>query len=184
MTSQAVTISNLRENTTYFYEVNSTDEAGNVGRDDNGGTLYTFTTLNLPPDLTVYSSNYTDTYQSDTVIYGTATDPSGVALVSVNGVPASYRSSDGYYERNVSLVLGENLFTVVATDALGNTKTLSITVTRQMPPDLTITRVAGPSRGGTELLRANRHRCEHPPCPVCRSPVRVAYSQARLGPRP
>ena len=160
MTSQSVTIHNLKENITYYYEVTSTDEAGNVGRDNNGGTLYTFTTLNLPPNLTVYSSNYTNTYQPDTMIYGTATDPSGVAQVSVNGTPASYRTSDGYYELTVPLLMGENLFTVVATDTLGNSKTLSITVTREAPPDLVIDSVAGPAKGGwSEPIIVNTTVC-------------------------
>jgi hypothetical protein len=148
MTSQAVTIGNLKEATTYYYEVYSTDEAGNVSLDNNAGTLYAFTTLTLPPDLTVYSSNSLETYQSETVIYGAATDPSGVNSVTVNGQPVLYRASDGYYELTVLLAMGENLFTVVATDNLGNSQTVSITVTRLMPPDLEITSVAGPASGG------------------------------------
>jgi subtilisin family serine protease/chitodextrinase len=148
MTSHAVTIGNLKENTTYYYEVDATDEAGNVSSDNNGGALYAFTTLNLPPDLSLYSSNFTETYQPETVIYGTATDPSGVATVLVNGQPASYRPSDGYYELTVPLVIGENIFTVIATDNIGNSQTRSITVIRLVPPDLEMTSVVGPAKGG------------------------------------
>ncbi|MDH4232222.1 MAG: S8 family serine peptidase, partial [Nitrospirota bacterium] len=148
MTSQVIKLGNLREATSYYYEVYSTDEAGNVRSADNGGVLYTFTTLNLPPALTVNSSNFTETYQSETVIYGTATDPSGVVSVTVNGQAAAYRPSDGYYELSRPLAMGDNLFTVAATDTLGNSQTINITVTRLMPPDLVINSVAGPSHGG------------------------------------
>ncbi len=148
MTRHTVDLGLLKEATTYYYEVTSIDEAGNIGRSNNGGSLLTFTTLSLPPDLSVYSSNNTETSQPETVIYGKASDPSGVASVLVNGQAASYRTSDGYYEITVSLSLGENLFTVVATDTLGNARTLSISITRLEPPDLVITSVANPAQGG------------------------------------
>jgi subtilase family serine protease len=143
-----ISLGNLKENKTYFYKVSSTDEAGNVGSNDNGGSLYTFTTLNLPPNLTVYSSNFSETYETDTTIYGTATDPSGVASVTVNGQTAVYRASDGYYELTVPLAIGENTLTVIATDTLGNAQTLTIAVTRYELPDLVITSLVGPAQGG------------------------------------
>jgi subtilase family serine protease len=145
----SLNLSGLKEAKTYYYEVYSTDEAGNLARDNNGGTLYTFTTINVPPVLTVSSSNGTETYYDTTVIYGTATDHSGVASVTVNGTPATYRSSDGYYELSVSLNVGTNTFTVVATDTLGNAQTLTITVNRLEPPDLVMAAVAGPASAGT-----------------------------------
>jgi subtilase family serine protease len=148
MTRHTVDLGHLKEATTYYYEVASVDEAGNPGLDNNGGSLYTFMTLSLPPDLWVYSSNYTETYQTETVIYGKANDPSGVASVTVNGQEAAYRPSDGYYEMTVPLAMGANLFTVVATDTLGNAKTLSITVTRLELPDLVITDLSNPAQGG------------------------------------
>ena len=101
-TQHSVNLFGPERGKTYYYEIYSTDEAGNLGRDNNGGSLYTFTTINVPPDLTVYSSNGSETYYDTTVIYGTATDHSGVASVTVNGQPATYRSSDGYYELSVS----------------------------------------------------------------------------------
>lgn len=137
-------LANLKEAKTYYYELYSTDEAGNLTRDNNGGSLYTFTTLNLPPDLTVNSSNGFETYLPTTTIYGTAIDHSGVASVTVNGTSAAYRSSDGYYELEVSLDLGMNSFTVIATDTLGNPKTLTATVNRLQPPDLVMQAVTGP----------------------------------------
>lgn len=152
LTSPLVHLSGLREDTTYFFTVTSTDEAGNSSVDDNGGRLYSFATLSLPPDLTLNSSNMTLTYQTETVLYGTARDPSGVASVRIAGsglnqsVPC--RPGDGYYELRVPLVIGENQFTATAADALGNTRTLEISVTRLLQPDLEVTAVSGPARGG------------------------------------
>jgi len=88
-------LGDLKENKTYYYKVSSIDEAGNVGWNDNGGSLYTFTTLNLPPNLTVYSSNSTETYQTETAIYGTAADPSGVLTSrSTASPPHTGRATD------------------------------------------------------------------------------------------
>jgi len=152
LTSPLVHLTGLREDTTYFFTVNSTDEAGNSRIDDNDARLYSFTTLSLPSDLTLHSSNMTLTYQTETVLYGTARDPSGVASVRITGsglnqsVPC--RPSDGYYELRVPLVIGENRFTATAADALGNARTLEISVTRLEQPDLAVTSVSAPTRGG------------------------------------
>jgi outer membrane protein assembly factor BamB len=49
VTDHAITASGLLENTTYYYSVESTDEAGNAALDDNGTAYYSFTTLAKPP---------------------------------------------------------------------------------------------------------------------------------------
>lgn len=49
VTSHAVAVTGLTENTTYYFSVESTDEAGNTALDDNGGFFYTFTTPTRPP---------------------------------------------------------------------------------------------------------------------------------------
>jgi subtilase family serine protease len=148
-TQHTLNITNLKESKLYYYEILSTDEAGNLSRDNNGGAFHTFTTINQPPSLSLYSSNGSETYYENTVVYGIALDPSGVASVTVNGAAASYRANDGYYELSVPLSIGENLFTVVATDTVGNVKELVITVTRLLPPDLVVTSVIGPTTGAT-----------------------------------
>jgi subtilase family serine protease len=147
-TAHGVRLGGLREATAYRLVVTATDEAGNATRDANGGALYAFTTLSLPPDLTAFSSNSTRTAIPETVIYGIATDPSGVVSILVNDRPAAYRASDGYYELAVPLVVGENPFAVLARDGLGNVATAQLVVTRVPPPDLTIAAVSGPARGG------------------------------------
>jgi subtilase family serine protease len=143
-TRHAGLLPGLLEARAYRYAVVARDEAGNVTRD----AVRTFTTANLPPALEVFSSNSTETYRPETVIFGTATDPSGVVAIAVNGTAPTYRPSDGTYELAVTLSPGPNEFTVVATDGLGNVATKSITVTRLDPPDLVPTSVVGPAHGG------------------------------------
>ena len=62
-TSHSVSLSGLSANTTYFFEVESTDAAGNTATDNNGGAWYTFTTLPVPPVLLV-DEDYTYTYET------------------------------------------------------------------------------------------------------------------------
>lgn len=47
-TAHSITLTNLQDNTTYFYAVDAEDEAGNAATDDNGGACYTFTTPEVP----------------------------------------------------------------------------------------------------------------------------------------
>jgi PKD repeat protein len=54
VTSHQITLSELTPETTYFYKVQSVDEAGNAAFDDNAGMFYTFTTStpdNTPPNI-------------------------------------------------------------------------------------------------------------------------------------
>jgi outer membrane protein assembly factor BamB len=44
-----VVLSDLQEDTTYYFSVRSADGAGNVRTDDNGGAYYTFSTPGRPP---------------------------------------------------------------------------------------------------------------------------------------
>ena len=48
VTNHSVSISSLSANRNYFYQVTSTDDAGNTAIDDNQGALYTFTTQKAP----------------------------------------------------------------------------------------------------------------------------------------
>jgi len=48
VTNHAVTVSGLSANRIYYYQVVSTDQAGNTTVDDNHGNLYTFQTLKAP----------------------------------------------------------------------------------------------------------------------------------------
>jgi hypothetical protein len=48
VTSPAVRLTGLQDDTTYFYAVTAEDEAGNTFTDDNGGSCYTFVTPKIP----------------------------------------------------------------------------------------------------------------------------------------
>lgn len=50
--SQDITIVELQDDTTYFYNVEMTDQAGNSTVDDNGGSCYQFTTPQIPDFFT------------------------------------------------------------------------------------------------------------------------------------
>jgi len=51
VTSHSVSLGGLDPATTYYYEVQSTDGAGNPASDNNGGLYYTFTTSDIPPPV-------------------------------------------------------------------------------------------------------------------------------------
>jgi len=143
-----MSLSSLREGAIYHVTAESTDEAGNSG--SSGAT--SFTTYMFPPALSVTSSEGDLTYQSATVISGVSTDPSGIAFVTVNGSPASYRSSDGFYSINVPLQLGNNIITVQATDLLDNTAVSALTVMRLQRSDLYMLAVAGPKTASQQSI--------------------------------
>lgn len=108
VTSHSVTLSGLNPGTTYYYDVRSTDEAGNTTSDNNGGLYYTFTTT-VPPDtptpmitgvqaiaITATSANIvwtTDEPATSVVNYGNTTaldlTVSDATLVTSHSVPLS-----------------------------------------------------------------------------------------------
>ncbi|WP_224961149.1 S8 family serine peptidase [Geomonas subterranea] len=140
ITQHEMTLSALEEARSYYLTVTSTDEAGN-----SSACSTTFATLNLPPSLLVTVSTGSVTYRATTVISGTSTDPSRVSSVTVNGAAASYRGSDGYFTLELPLSLGENVFSVLSSDTLGNTRRQDISVTRLAKSDLLVQSVSGPA---------------------------------------
>ncbi len=80
-----------------------------------------------PPTVIISSSQGTSTFATSTVISGVVTEanPHNLTVGGVLITPAF-----GPYSREVSLSIGYNTFTVVATDVAGNVVTHSITVKR------------------------------------------------------
>ncbi|HEY5974087.1 MAG TPA: CARDB domain-containing protein, partial [Geobacteraceae bacterium] len=148
-----VRLSGLREATTYYAHLHGRDEANN---ETTSGDL-TITTLSMPPSLTITSSDGESTIRDSVIVSGQSIDPSGVAAVTVNGVPVSYRPSDGYYEIRMTLQYGANNLTALAIDSLGNAATRTISVTRIKVPDLEVTAVSGPAlaKSGQTLMVAD-----------------------------
>ena len=60
-TDHSIPISELQDNTTYFYSVDAVDQVGNSSTDDNGGLCYSFTTLTLPEYFTELFGSDNDT---------------------------------------------------------------------------------------------------------------------------
>lgn len=143
VSNHLLALSGLSEGQDYFFSVTSSDAAGNVSTDTNGGNNYTFRTASLPPSLEVFcSAENNETYLPTVRVFGTATDPAGIDRVTVNGQPAVWRATDGYYEATASLVPGSNTITVIATDTLNNPAGQTLTVNRTLPPfDLLVTSV-------------------------------------------
>ena len=65
------------------------------------------------------------THSPTITIAGTASDTSGIASVTVNGEPANGMLD---WSANVTLIVGENTITVIATDGEGLTTSAAVTV--------------------------------------------------------
>ena len=95
-----------------------------------GAGGYDFWLIKLSPEdastLTITAPTPNTTTHSPIItITGTASDSSGIASVTVNGVVATGTTS---WSVEVTLTVGENAITVVATDGAGLTMTATITV--------------------------------------------------------
>jgi hypothetical protein len=129
--------------------VNATDDAGNFAQ--------WFGTVTSDDDMPVLvaavsADRVTDaglplTRSARATVTGSATDAtSGVAMLLVGGVAAQVDGT-GAFTMAVDLVEGENSFTVVAEDAVGNTQTLEVRVVRDTAAPTFSTRVeAGDGR--------------------------------------
>src|SRR6185295_2244685 len=118
---------------------------------DTAGNAAQPQTINVtrqpPPDITAPTlavtspSDGSNTQAESITVSGTVSDPgqypSGVAQVTVNGVPATIDSGSNWNLANVPLVVGTNSLAVHAVDNAGNATDLSVSVTRQPPPDTT-----------------------------------------------
>ncbi len=60
VTSHSITLSGLQPETTYYYEVQSTDWAGNTATDNNGELYYTFTTNETPVETIEFQDSFED----------------------------------------------------------------------------------------------------------------------------
>ena len=126
--SHSITLTGLSASTTYYYEVKSTDCAGNATVDNNNGSYYTFTTTG--PDTTppvienVVSSNIT--YDSATITWDT--DEVSDSVVNYGTSPAlGSTESDATMVTSHSITLTElststtYYYEVQSTDSSSNT---------------------------------------------------------------
>jgi hypothetical protein len=108
-----------------FEAINSTTDRNTVM--DRIITWFEVTVLDTtPPTLTITSpADGTIVTTSSIIVTGTASDESGIANVTVNGILAAGTTS---WSANLTLTEGENMITVVATDTAGNIATQTVTV--------------------------------------------------------
>jgi RHS repeat-associated protein len=111
----------------------ATDAAGNSSSQTRSVRLDT-----TPPTLTITSPvNGITTNQLNVTITGTVADSTDVAI-TINGTPVQV-GGNGAFTGQVTLSEGLNSFTVVATDAAGNSSTVTRTIIRDTtPPTLTV----------------------------------------------
>lgn len=109
------------------------------------------------PDLSVTTPSADGTVSNATTtqtVAGSVSDSeSGVASVTVNGTSTPFPG--GAFSTSIALVLGANTITVTATDAAGNQRTVSRTVTRLVtptPPDTTAPSVQITNPSGDRTL--------------------------------
>jgi len=81
VTNHAVTVTGLAANRIYYYQVVSTDQAGNVTVDDNNGNLYTFRTLKAP------SPPWFDNLENGATGWSVVPDPGGTDINWQLGTP-------------------------------------------------------------------------------------------------
>lgn len=103
----------------------------------------------IPPNINVTSPTAQATTVANgvatQVVAGTVTDAVGVSFFQINGVDVAHAvGSGGGFSTTLPLIVGANVFTLVAKDAAGNTSTVTYTVTRQdvpinLAPSLTVT---------------------------------------------
>jgi len=117
-------------------EVTVSDVAGN-----EAVAAFGFVTDTEPPTITVLSPVDGVTVDSELLtVSGTVTDTTEVVGVTVNGEPAALAGDSFIAE--VLLAPGPNILVVEATDVVGNTGSVALTVTLRTdttPPELTIT---------------------------------------------
>lgn len=146
--SHSIPLTGLTPETTYYYEVQSTDAAGNTRTDNNGGLYYTFTasTLNNPPAAPVVPTGPTTGDAGVSYTYSASTtDPDG------DQIKYTFDWADGTASETLFVASGtaassshvwnlSGIYNVIvkATDSLGAESAWSapLTVTMSEPTNL------------------------------------------------
>jgi len=127
-----------------------------VGSDSSAATATISVSLDVtPPYITIDSHQDGDTVYSETItVTGLINDivrgtiESSQANVTVNGVAATV-ANRSYSLAGVALVEGDNLITIEASDQVGNTGSVSITIKRVIPTGRRIQLLSGDAQTGT-----------------------------------
>jgi membrane-bound inhibitor of C-type lysozyme len=126
------------------------DAAGNVSAVKSATVVVTISTADTtPPTLNVSAlANGSFTNKVTLNISGNASDAGGLKSVTVNG-QAAVVNADGSFSTALTLVVGANTITVVATDQAGNKTTNSRTVTYD--PTAPVLTVSAPADNSTSV---------------------------------
>jgi hypothetical protein len=169
-TSHLINLFGLEKNTTYFYAVDCTDEAGNDASDDSGGGCYTFTTPDAPDYFTESFStgDYDLAYHSLTFLpdgspdyYRACSEAIGEFPIDPAGGATIYPGEDSYVA--VSLTGGETVSlygTEYSTFYVGSNGYITFyagdaTYTQSLPAHFSLPRISAlfndysPQNGGT-----------------------------------
>jgi hypothetical protein len=163
VTTHSVVLTDLSENTVYYFEVRSSDASGDLAIDNNGGEFYTFSTISsdlIPPEIANSQGNINATTGGTVAIMATVTDNLEVAKVTVHYMlidgteataPMIMTESSDVWCANLSVAedkTGTIMYYLTAEDSVGNvaidpkTKMYSITVVDDDAP----TSEAGPNQ--------------------------------------
>ena len=95
-------------------------------------------TLDRTPPVIVFTSppNNSTTSAASVVVTGTVTDASPITSFKINGNNVTL--TNGAFSTSIALSVGSNTITAVACDAVGNTSTAYLTVTRANGPTVAI----------------------------------------------
>ncbi|MBI2184852.1 MAG: hypothetical protein HYU39_07840 [Thaumarchaeota archaeon] len=105
------------------------DAAGNQAT-----STTSYTVDNTAPAITVSSpADGAKVYKADLTITGTVTDNVAVASLTVGGSSATVAST-GAFSATVTLALGSNTITIIATDTAGNSKSTTLGITYSITP--------------------------------------------------
>jgi len=97
VTSHTVVLYGLDPETTYFFEVQSTDAAGNTAVEDNGGLYFTFTTTSTPgggSETRTWTG--TMTYSGQSKDYTIDVTASGTIIIDLTWSPSPLNRLDLY----------------------------------------------------------------------------------------
>jgi hypothetical protein len=128
-TTYSITLANLSPATNYHFRVTAASDNG-TSVVSNDGTFKTIGHI----DIAINSPSAGTSINSNSVIVtGSIANPSNVETgVTVNGIAASLINNQ-FAVNNIPLTAGQNIITITATDANGNTATKSITVNATAP---------------------------------------------------
>lgn len=142
VTGHSITLTGLTAATTYYYEVVSTDIAGNTATDSNSGTYYSFTTTapdTQPPDITGITGDTSGTTGESVAISATITDNVDVVSATVHYTPI-----DGTETTAPMTEGGANLWSAQVAVASNKVGTITYYITAQ---DAAVNTARDPSSG-------------------------------------